>query len=494
MTLSSVKNQVHRVLLIALGAVLVTAAVWKAVDANSSPFNHWTVALTCMVEYLVGAALLVAVRHRHTQVVAIGLFSVLSLVSLFRLANQETSCGGCFGSSIAIHPGAMAVFDLTVLAGLVSVRRRPPWPVTGPRTSRAVRGCFLAGVTLAALFVGRYTLADDARFSVPSENLDWGEVWAQERFEWTLPFTNRANRDMLVEEILASCGCAAVELTPKPLVIAAGESVSIPLVLNLMPDATPQSSAARARVREVTIVLALQLKDEPPAHVHLRGRVRDAISFSASAIEFGQPMWPGSPPLTREITLIALEPVARVVVSTDETLLGVDVTPTPDNAAVFRLSAIPRANLSSGTYQPSVYLRPVLLSGETLPALRLPAVFYVESDIEMMPRTLQLGILPQGAVATAEVTLASRNGRPFTVRVKNGSAPGLVAEIAERADRYRHVVRVTQTCGAEGLQVGELPLEIRYADGGDTVAVPPSIKVHYCGAGKMPPPAAAGER
>src|SRR5687768_16845397 len=109
------KYKVHRALACALGAVLVTAAILKALEIAravglaGAPLAYWAVAIACVVEYVIGLALITAGRHHRTQVAAICLFSFLALTSLFSLANQETNCRGCFGA-IHVHPAWTLLF------------------------------------------------------------------------------------------------------------------------------------------------------------------------------------------------------------------------------------------------------------------------------------------------------------------------------------------------------------------------------------------------
>src|SRR5262249_52816263 len=72
---------------------------------------------------------------------------------------------------------------------------------------------------------------DSTGLWVSPERLNFGEVWEAEQFRWVLPVTNGSGEDIEIVNFATSCNCLSVE--PRAVVIPAGQTVEVNLVLNL---------------------------------------------------------------------------------------------------------------------------------------------------------------------------------------------------------------------------------------------------------------------
>lgn len=65
---------------------------------------------------------------------------------------------------------------------------------------------------------------------IATKYLNFGEVWEDERFPWTLPIENRSSKEVRLE-LRSSCNCLAT--VPSSLTIPAGEQRDIVLTMDL---------------------------------------------------------------------------------------------------------------------------------------------------------------------------------------------------------------------------------------------------------------------
>lgn len=78
---------------------------------------------------------------------------------------------------------------------------------------------------------------------VAEGHLDFGEALDQSAFRWVLPIENRGTADVNITGFGKSCSCA--EVTPKALVIPAGETREVTLSLDLRPQKPRRSPRRR---------------------------------------------------------------------------------------------------------------------------------------------------------------------------------------------------------------------------------------------------------
>jgi hypothetical protein len=169
---------------------------------------------------------------------------------------------------------------------------------------------------LVAVCAGAYWLGVDHRRSgitpdglyIDPKYLDFGEVWEQERFEWTLPIENRAKVDAEISHFLASYQC--LDLRPARLVVPAGESRNLMLKLDLTWNMEvgakggprPEGSGILRREEsgdglrsrfELNLAPVASDKRSVYSNWRVSGRVRKAISIAPRALHFRHPQMRG---------------------------------------------------------------------------------------------------------------------------------------------------------------------------------------------------------
>lgn len=209
----------------ACGAVLVTAVVlklqgWSSGTSSVSYFSP-AVQLTALeAEAIVGLWLLVGWARRAAWLVAVGLFAVLAVVSLYLGLIGQNSCG-CFGR-IQVSPwGSLALDGVCLLSLLI-------WRPSATAASGLLRPAVIgAGVAVTLGLIGLALLIrtdgiGEAWLSrirgewvavFPTES-DLGEEPAGKVRTFTVEVVNRSDRDVRLIGGTASCSCVATDELP----------------------------------------------------------------------------------------------------------------------------------------------------------------------------------------------------------------------------------------------------------------------------------------
>src|SRR5581483_2768328 len=67
--------------------------------------------------------------------------------------------------------------------------------------------------------------------AIAAADLDMGEVWEETGIVWRLPIHNQTTRHIEIHELQQTCGCT--DIKPRRLTIAAGETATLELTLDL---------------------------------------------------------------------------------------------------------------------------------------------------------------------------------------------------------------------------------------------------------------------
>jgi hypothetical protein len=151
---------------------------------------------------------------------------------------------------------------------------------------------------------------------------------------------------------------------------------------------------------------------------------------------------------------------------------------------VFRLTIVPKPDLSAGKHEFVITLSGVSPEGRPLPLGYLPAVVDVLPPVAVSPPFVPFGLLTLGQSERRELTLRSRTSRPFEVvdvRVPDDS--GLTVTRGDAGDRFT----LAQRAVAPGSQRHSVTFVVRV--GGDDEPAELPVQVAYQG---LAPAVAAG--
>ncbi len=323
---------------------------------------------------------------------------------------------------------------------------------------------------LASVAVGAVWLRSNANRNitskglllVPEEALDFGDVWAQPNFQWTLPIQNPTGGDVEIVEFRSSCGCSSIQ--PEKLLIPAGRTMLVRVALDLT-TRDPQQLGLRSRAFATEIVPVIKSGLPSQVHWRLRGRVRPyPIVLSPTRVDFGESLVRGSSFPSRTVEVKCSEALASLVAECDESLARARVVQPIQAGSCLHLEITPRTNLPAGEHAFKVKLKPVLratAAGSALPPLMLEVSAEVCNDVYVAPSTLWFGAAKVGEILEDTVTLGSREKRFAVVEVKHQGGDPVRVEPAREAGENLHVFRVVQRVANVGAQQGRVEFLVR---------------------------------
>jgi hypothetical protein len=284
----------------------------------------------------------------------------------------------------------------------------------------------LLGASIALLAgVGAYWVGTNAqrgvasweKLSVDPAELNFGEVWEDKGFAWTLSIHNRGDSDVAIADFEAACGCV-VAVEPKSVVVPARGESSVRLTIDL----TKQSSQGEEKngdafVREVEIPIAPAFENAAVQRLVwvLRGRVRTGVTVTPSVVHLGE-ITRGQPDLPKRVTVTPRTAIERLDVKCDSALASCDVRQPGEKGGPFYVEITPRDNLAAGDIRFEVAIQPVARGSERLPPVILPVQGVMREDVQAAPSAVMFGMVRAGQTVEETIVLRSVSGRKFTVK------------------------------------------------------------------------------
>jgi hypothetical protein len=316
---------------------------------------------------------------------------------------------------------------------VVPVRRwRRAWPFL-----------LLIAAATGALWLG-VIMQQPSGLVVKAEFLDFGQVWADPRFEWVFPIENHDAEDIEITGFRSSCACVSIE--PKSVMIRQGESVHIKLTIDLTklkPSTDVTTYSCSVSIAPVVTVTRFATTWT------IRGTVREAFTFAPANIDFGT-LHRAHKVHARECIATSYSgPVNDVTATCDPSILnveiGLDAHTAPDS---FFVRATPHDDLPSGPFKCDIRMTATTSSGEKLKGF-VVANGQIVDDIHCVPEHLSFGIHELGAVSEQTVVLQSRSSKDFdvlrwSVKGTNSAPEPIVTEI-ERGRVYQVRQEIAQT-------------------------------------------------
>jgi hypothetical protein len=332
----------------------------------------------------------------------------------------------------------------------------------------ALIGC--AVVSVAAGF-GRWLRPEPPAATAPPpllstnvDRLDFGEVWEDPRFGWSVPLTNPGPAAIVVTEVRTSCGCTAA--APTAFRVEPGKAHALQLTIDLTPKPTDPADKPRQLAVAVTVACRAEGEDRERAAVFtVRGRVRPVLETVPRVPALGERS-ERAPPEPVTFAVVAHTPLDALTAVSESSGYGASCRPA-DRPGRYVVSVHPSGLRPVGPATAVVRLVPVGPSGP-LPEWRITLRGAVAPDTVAGPREVSAGSRAVDEVVEEVVTVGSLTGRVVVIEGVTAVGDGLTAErIGPIAVRVRQ--RVTRV----GPLAGRVEVVVR-ADGGgsETVTVP----------------------
>jgi hypothetical protein len=356
-----------------------------------------------------------------------------------------------------------------------------PQETGGARRAWLGRGIALA-VLLAACAVAYWfgvahkgTGADNTGLRVAPEHLNLGEVWEEEQFRWVVPVTNSSGEDVEVVKFATSCNCLSVE--PRAVVIPAGQTVGLNLVLNLTGKSSQQ---ANRRGRDFQVHLFPQLRAGLPYQPGwtLRGRVLRPIDFAPPFVDFGESLVRGRSFPSRKVQVKAFTPLGQPEATCDAALASTWLVPR-EGTDDYDLEIKPKETLPTGPFEFKVSFRGRILSdNQALVEKALLVRGVVVGEARATPSSVVFGAARVGEQLQATVVLDSASGSPLAVDKIDISSPDVKVEAVDAVTPLRRQYRILQEVSRTGFQSASITFRLREQDHGGIITITVPVSCH----------------
>lgn len=260
--------------------------------------------------------------------------------------------------------------------------------------------------------------------ALTATNLDFGEVWEQQRFPWTIAIANPSDTPAEIVRFGGSCGCFKFE--PEALTVPARGTAEVKLSIDLRDK--PNAPPSKGR-KDFEGVILPAVKRGQLTQWTLRGVVKKALIAEPAAFNFGDSLIQGEPFPTRQIAAVPQLPLRAIRAEVDPAYAGtVTVTPPHLSSPDYRVEFTPRADLPLGLIRGEVRLAVEAANGEPLPGMVVPVNGCVCQSIRSEPAGVILGAVEAGVSVERRLVLRSRDGKPFTVTNLTTDVEGLRVE------------------------------------------------------------------
>lgn len=317
---------------------------------------------------------------------------------------------------------------------------------------------------------------------VPEDRLHFGEVWEDKKFVWELPIENRQEHEVTVKDFVTTCTCTTVE--PRSLTIPAGESRALHLTLDLTAERSklPESEW---RDFEVWVRPVLDKSNQRQAGEDVwkvRGRVRTAIRFEQTVLDFGRHSEAAQPLSPQKVLVTSFVPLQSLTAFANSDKVRVQVVSDPAAPGRQYELTVSVLELPTGPIQYQIDVFPRLGDGTSVVGKSLPVSGRIVSDIQASPSEATFGARSVGETAEELLTLQSLTNRRFEVTSVKAEGDGLAVERLPVESGGSPTFRVKQSIAKAGEQHGRVVFGVRTAEGKDSEFV---VSVSYLGLGEL---------
>lgn len=309
---------------------------------------------------------------------------------------------------------------------------------TGDRRSRQSRASLIAlllAVAASLLIAGWIartrvnSVSDLAALAIAPQDLDFGTVWSQDHFRWTLPVKNISDHRVDVEDVRTYCACTDAQ--PKTFTLSPGQSQIVTLDLDLRPRENDPRDWRTPFETTVEFVRRDILPSHPSSYA-VRGTVLHPIDGPLLITYYGpDEIISGAQAREKSVTFQLHPELSGIEVRSGE-FEGI-VQLTRGQGGMCSLSVRPDSTLPVGEFHFRIPLVPQRADGKRLPATALAVDGRVVHDICTAPEIVRFPPTAVGGVATTEIQVRSRTGEPIIVDEASSSTLDVVTTAVDAA-------------------------------------------------------------
>jgi hypothetical protein len=247
--------------------------------------------------------------------------------------------------------------------------------------------------------------------TLTSNGLDFGEVWEDTAFPWTLQVQNHSDKDISISGFSHSCSCARIE--PETLHLPSGATRELRLTIDLSENVSGTGSGSRPfRLR---LSPNIDRSQKRPVEWTITGKVKTPVRLGQGWIDYGWQAEYDQPRHLQPVEVETFVPLRGLDVSSTSPHFKAEARRRRAESRLFDLEVTRLKNLPPGPVNVAVVVVPELANGRRLPAKRLPLIGHILSDLQAAPPAIIFGARRVGETVEETISLQSLVGKGFKV-------------------------------------------------------------------------------
>lgn len=369
------------------------------------------------------------------------------------------------------------------LVGCLEYKRRRTGETMSKRTL-SYGGVFVA--TIAVGFGVMSYRSGSQEIGTPLEiapsKLSFGEAWARDGYQWSLPICNRGERIVRVLDVRTSCSCAGT-VDPRSFVLRPGETKVVQLTLDLTSSVKEKGTQGKYPL-SFDVVVVSDAGKRLRQTWQIEGVVRHAVECSPSRIDFFGDLVEGANFPARRVHVRCFDSASNLEVECDPDLVRVVVHPADGEGREFELEVTPAEGQPVGSFEDTIVVRPILKMNDEPPPAKLQVLGTVLPDVRAIPGAILLGPVAVGHTVVRDVRIGSRLGRALRLDKAESGCDALDVRAAAGSDQSVCGITVRVTARTTGAREASITADV-VDENGSTSRV--SIPVSWYGTGNGGP-------
>ncbi|HET6880342.1 MAG TPA: hypothetical protein VFI31_09315 [Pirellulales bacterium] len=243
----------------------------------------------------------------------------------------------------------------------------------------------------------------DRALHVAGSDLDIGEVWLQDGFEWHVPIRNTTDRRIVLKQIRASCTCTSV--SPDSGSVEGDGTLDVILKLNLAPKNAQQAAAETPRLFAADLIVKATGETDPYLW-RIHGVVKSPLSFNPISLDFGEIVAGSDASETRTLKVEAKHDLTGLEARCHSDDFSVRVEQVASRR--WNVHVTPSRAIAPGRFDTFVFLAAPMGKDENLPEIPVQMNGMVLNEVHLTPSSVFFG---GRSSASVDVRLSTRAGR-----------------------------------------------------------------------------------
>lgn len=256
-----------------------------------------------------------------------------------------------------------------------------------------------------------------AVISIPQTNFDFGKVSEGSKVQHEFLLSNKGTSDLLIQRVLAGCGCTAATALNTAIAANAESKISVSL------DTSGMSGLQNKSVRVYS-----NDPENPIVTLTLNGTVQQKVTVEPANLLFESVTRGQKEPITKEVS-ITTDKDSGVKIGDVETFSKyVKIENVSGNESAKKFTMVLDSNLPLGDFRERII---IALSGAAKSSINIPVYANVKGDLQISPPAVSFGIISGKELISRKVNVENKSDQPYILKSVVGSSKALSAQVNE---------------------------------------------------------------